>query len=172
MSSDGSITREWGDGEHTFRLRIKELRELEEKRNSGSMEICKRITDGSWKVDDLFEVLRLGLIGGGMQAPLALGLVSKYVTPGAISEHIVPAQLVLVAALFGDPFDLVGKALAETGAAASSEDAPDSRQSSALVPQWDGLSRTLTDALSGNSPPPLKDGNGVMAQTPKSDRPQ
>ena len=157
MSADGSITRAWGDGEHRFRLRIGELRELEAKREAGAFEIYSRLANGSWRVDDIVEVLRLGLIGGGIAPVMALGLTAKYVQPGAFLDNVVTARVVLMNALFGDPQDMVGKVTAET-APGTLEDAPDSRPSSELAPQWDGLSATSTNARSGNSPPPLTDG--------------
>ena len=49
-----------------FRLRIGELRELEDKRNAGSFELYRRLGDGTCRFDDIRETLRLGLIGGGV----------------------------------------------------------------------------------------------------------
>ena len=168
-SGDGSVTRLWGDGEHKFRLRIGELRELENKRNSGAFEIYQRLAAGSWRIDDVREVLRLGLIGGGMAAPLALGLVAKYAKETTFLMNVVVAREVIMAGLFGDPDDVVGKLLAETGAA-TSEDGPDSRPSSEPEPQWDGQSTTSTDAASGSSPPLSMDGRAATAATIQNGR--
>ena len=155
MSGDGAVTKTWGDGDHVFRLRIGEIRELEDKRDAGCFQIYKRLADGSCRFDDIRETLRLGLIGGGMQAPLALGLVAKYAGPTTFMENLLVAQAVITAALFGDPGDLVGKIAAgmlESTADSTSEDAPNSRQSSAQVPQSVGPSTTSIDAASGSSP--------------------
>lgn len=162
MSSDGSIRQSWGDGEHTFRLRIGELRELEDKRNAGAFEIYQRLASGAWRVDDITETLRLGLIGGGMATHLALGYVAKYVRPTTFLENVVVARMVLMAALFGDPADIVGKAAAPSPEP-SSQDEPSFRPTSAPAPQWDGRSTTSTEQAFGNSPRPLTDGNGAMA---------
>jgi len=169
MSTDGSHTVLWGDGEHIFRLRLGELRELEAKRESGSLEIWMRLGRGTWRVDDVTETLRLGLIGGGVPTHLALGLVAKYVKPTTFLANVTTARDVLGAALFGDPEDLVGKSEAET---ATPEPTPstngagsDSRPSSETAPQWDGHRARSMSAASGNSLPPSKDGNGPMVPT-------
>ena len=161
MSSDGSITRAWGDGEHRFRLRIGELRELEAKREAGAFEIYSRLASGSWRVDDIVEVLRLGLIGGGIAPVMALGLTAKYVTPTSFLENVVAAREVLLCALFGDPADAVGKAI---GAATETPaDEPGSPSTSAPAPRWDGRFATSTSVPSGNSLPPSTDGADAMA---------
>jgi len=163
MSADGSTTRQWGEAERTFRLRIGELRKLEASRNSGSLQILDRLADGSWRVDDITETLRLALIGGGVPEQLAFGLVAKYVSPTNYLGNVIAARQVLSNALFGDPDDAVGKALAEAVAAPTGE--PDSRPTSEPVPQWDGRSPTSMNAHYGSSPPLSTDGSNVTART-------
>ena len=168
MSGNGSWTQPWGDGDHTFRLRIGELRELEEKRNAGSFELCRRLSDGTWRVDDIRETLRLGLIGGGMSAPVALGLVAKYCGPTTLFENSVVARNVIMAAVFGDPDDVVGKIAAGIlgpTADSTSEDEPNSRPSSAPAPQSVGLSTTSIEPLFGNSPQRSTAGSDATAPT-------
>jgi hypothetical protein len=170
MSGDGSVTLRWGDGEHVFRLRIGELRELEAKRDAGAFQVCMRLNDGTWRVDDIIETLRLGLIGGGAAAPFALGLVAKYAGPTTYAENAIYARNVLAAALFGVPDDPVGKAPAEAAPtmATPSTGTPEksgSRLSSETAPQWDGHRERSTPALFGNSPPPLTDGAGRTVPT-------
>lgn len=109
MSADASLTMDWGDGEHRFRLAIGQLRELQDKCGAGPAEILRRITDGTWRIDDLRETLRLGLIGGGMQPVKALVLVQRYVDVRPLMESVPPAQSVLLAALVGPPGPQPGK---------------------------------------------------------------
>lgn len=109
MSADASTTFEWADGEHTFRLAIGQLRELQDKTGTGPFALLRRLMDGTWKVDDLREIIRLGLIGGGMKPLEALGLVKNYVEGRPLMESLVPAKAIMTAALFGDPEDEVGK---------------------------------------------------------------
>jgi len=109
MSSDGSITFPWADGEYRFRLAIGQLRELQDKCDAGPAQIAHRLGVGLWRVDDVRETLRLGLIGGGMKPVEALILVKRYVDERPWMESVNPAQLVLMAALVGDPNEPVGK---------------------------------------------------------------
>ncbi|MDF2809504.1 MAG: hypothetical protein K0S56_535 [Microvirga sp.] len=101
MSRDASISFDFGDGEHAFRLAIGGLRELQEKTGVGPMRLFHRLMDGSWMVDDAREVLRIGLIGGGMKPAEAIGLVRRYVDERPMIEAQAPAMLVLGAALHG-----------------------------------------------------------------------
>lgn len=55
----------WVGGEHRFRLGIGQLRALQKNCDAGPEQIFNRIRLGNWRVDDLIEVLRLGLIGSG-----------------------------------------------------------------------------------------------------------
>lgn len=127
MSATAAITLAWGDGEHTFRLAIGQLRELQEKCNAGPFEIADRLETKRWRIDDLREVLRLGLIGGGKAPAEALTLVRRYVDERPFAENVYPAYSVLLAALVGAPDDPVGKAPAEeakTEAMAASSSPP------------------------------------------------
>jgi len=121
MSRAANIDIVWGDGEHVFRLAIGQLRELQEKCNAGPAEIYRRLSLGTWRLEDIRETLRLGLIGGGMKPPEATKLVGRYVDERPLMESIQPAQLVLMAVLTGAPDEPLGKpkpAKDETGAAA------------------------------------------------------
>lgn len=64
-------------------------------------------------VDDLLEIMRSGLIGGGMDAVAALKTVNTaFDTDPAISFK-VPCQALLSAFLYGPPDDAVGEPLPE-----------------------------------------------------------
>jgi hypothetical protein len=112
LSRDGSISFVWGDGEHRFRLAIGQLRELQEKTNTGPAEVLRRVSSGLWRVDDVRETVRLGLIGGGMAPGEAYKLVQRYVDERPLRESVQPAQAILLAALVGAPDEPVGKAAA------------------------------------------------------------
>jgi Phage tail tube protein, GTA-gp10 len=159
MSGDGSVTFAWGDGEYKFRLGIGELRELQDKCDAGPFQIYQRLADGSWRVDDVREPIRLGLIGGGMDATKALGKIGRYLAPAQFLVNVIAARRIMLAALFGDPEDVLGKVTSEMAPAENS----DSRNLSAPAPQWDGPSPTSMPAPYGNSPPPSTDGIAAMA---------
>ncbi|NBJ13339.1 gene transfer agent family protein [Microvirga arsenatis] len=109
MSSDASVSFDWADGEYTFRLAIGQLRELQDKTGVGPYALLARLIDGTWRVDDLRETIRLGLIGGKVDPLKALGLVRTYVEGRPLAESVNPAKAILSAAIFGNPEDPVGK---------------------------------------------------------------
>ena len=113
MSADGSITLKWADSEYIFRLALGQLRELEAKRNAGFAQIFNRIQSENWFVDDLREIIRLGLIGGGLPPLAALNMVENYVDARPKTESILPATLIIMTAMVGDLDDIVGKEAAE-----------------------------------------------------------
>lgn len=103
MSRDGSVSFKWADGRHTFRLGIGEMRELQEKVDAGPAWLLDRIRVGNWRIDDLRETIRLGLIGGGAEPLDALKLVERYVDKPPYARHVSPTIVILSAALFGAP---------------------------------------------------------------------
>lgn len=103
MSRNASITIDWADGTHTFRLPIAQIEELQEKTDCGPYFLFNRIVTGQWRIADLRETIRLGLIGGGMEPPKARTLVERYVDNRPYAESIKPAQAILGAALIGAP---------------------------------------------------------------------
>lgn len=109
MDGDGSIAFPWGDGDQRFRLPIAQLIELQDKCNAGPAEILARLSGISWRVQDVRETIRLGLIGGGKSAIDALVLVSRYVVDGAWLENKDAARVIIMAALAGRAGDPVGK---------------------------------------------------------------
>ncbi|GLR55132.1 gene transfer agent family protein [Shinella yambaruensis] len=70
---------------------------------------------GDWRIDDVRETLRLGLIGGGMSPSEAYFYITKYVDEaGEWTENIARAAQVLAHALLGEQDDPPKKAKAET----------------------------------------------------------
>jgi hypothetical protein len=119
------LTIAWGDAEHTFRLGIGQLRELQEKTDCGPMELLRRFLRGTWRLDDVRETLRLGLIGGGMEPIRALSSVARYVDDRPLAESVPPAQAVISVLLFGnEEDDPTGKAMAEESSSSRTEGSP------------------------------------------------
>lgn len=150
MSRDGSISLDWGNSRHRFRLGIGELRELQEEINRPRAKIGAPLigpgslwrslqTYDAWK-DEVREVIRLGLIGGGMKPLDALGLVRRYVDERPLVESSVHAVAVLGAALFGPPEEPVegngeaAKAMTEESAPSHSLHSTETGSSSDLPP--------------------------------------
>jgi hypothetical protein len=103
MSAAGSTTLTWGDGEHLFRLPIGQLRELQDKCDAGPAQIMMRLVSHTWRVDDILQPIRLGLIGGGKSPTDALLLVRRYVEERPLAENITVAAEIIAAAISGDP---------------------------------------------------------------------
>lgn len=119
------VTINWVQGEHDFALNIGELRALQKNCDAGPELILMRLKVGSWKVDDIFEVLRLGLIGAGMEAKKAGSLVRLAFDQNPAFALKLPAYQVLAAALIGEADDPVGegagvKPVADSGSSPNS----------------------------------------------------
>lgn len=101
MNRHGEIDLVWGDGEQTFRLAIAQIRELQEKTDCGPMELLNRMVRGTWRLDDVRETIRLGLIGGGLEPIHALSKIARYVDMRPLSESVPTAQAILSVMIFG-----------------------------------------------------------------------
>lgn len=120
MSRDATITLPFGDNEYVFRIATGELVKLQEVRDCGPYVILDRIASHRWYFEDVREVIRLGLIGGGMPPIQALKLVREYVDgrpplylvdsddPAAMS-NVAVAGKILHAGLVGATDEKVGE---------------------------------------------------------------
>jgi hypothetical protein len=152
VTSDGSKTLTWGDGEYRFRLAIGELRELESLRNAPAVEILQRLIRGAPWTDDIIHVIRLGLIGGGMEPTKALAKVGRYCYPPNVLPNAPAAADILAAALFPPAGEEVKKN--ETAMPDNSNGPP----SSETPRPSDGQSINSTAQAFGNFRPPLTAG--------------
>jgi len=120
MAKTVKVTLEWADGEYPFALRSGEIEELEsisfnpetEKKGIGIGAVWMRLMGGGWFVGDIFNVIRLGLIGGGLDEIKAKRLVDFYVKNKPLSDNgyvrtpspsnpLTVAQAILAAAIVG-----------------------------------------------------------------------
>jgi hypothetical protein len=118
VSADGALSLFWGDGEQRFRFAIGQWRELQEKVNARRIAIgapaigpttllnALRAKD-AWP-DDIRDILRLGLVGGGLTPQEAHRLLANYFDGKPPFEHMQPAFLILFAGLVGVPSDPIG----------------------------------------------------------------
>lgn len=114
---DGSIELEFGDGRYPFKLGWGELIKLQEKTDTGPYMLQLRLGRGDWKVQDIEETIRWGLIGGGMTPVDASKLIKLYVHGRPLLEDngpLLTATAVITAALVGAPEE---GALGEAGGA-------------------------------------------------------
>jgi len=135
MARDASIELDWADGTYTFRLAWGELIKLQEACDCGPFIILSRLMGDAWRVEDISNVIRLGLIGGGMEPVAALKLVRSYVESRPPMENILAAQAILSAAIAGAPDETLKKKrkttrgstisrTAKSGSGASTEPVP------------------------------------------------
>ena len=62
--SPNEVWLEFGDGRYLFKLKLKQIAELQEKCGAGIGEIYARVVLGHYHVEDLVHGIRLGLVGG------------------------------------------------------------------------------------------------------------
>lgn len=91
------IVRPFGGRDRIFRLRIGEIGELETLCGAGVGEVYLRVATQRYKLSDLRETIRLGLIGGGAQPGEADLLISRYVDGRPIGEYLQIAADILIA---------------------------------------------------------------------------
>ncbi len=144
MASNGEIELTWGDGTHKFNVaKIKSALELEEKCDAGVAQIFQRIRSDTWKINDVRETLRIGLIGGGMMPDKALSLINRYCDDRPWAESLQPAIYVLMAAMVGVPGDEVGK---KAGTDRAKEDRPSEKMDDTSDPLSMDLERLSASA--------------------------
>ena len=109
MSRDAKITLTWADDDYVFRLGWAELEELQEKCDAGPYVLLTRMHDDTWRMADIAETIRLGLIGGGMEPVAALKRVRTYVKKRVPMENLPFAQAILSAAVVGVEDEKLGE---------------------------------------------------------------
>lgn len=109
MSRDAKVDLDFADGTYTFRLAWGQLIELQEKCDAGPYVILSRLDGIEWRMQDISETIRLGLIGGGLEPAKALRMVRRYVEECPPLESLMIARGVLAVALMGAPDEPVGE---------------------------------------------------------------
>lgn len=103
MSRDASIVLAFGDGDHTFKIGWGQLAKIQEACDAGPFVILDRLASGRWKIEDIREPLRWGLIGGGLAPSEALKLIRDYVEDRPPHENLGIARQVMMAGVLGAP---------------------------------------------------------------------
>jgi hypothetical protein len=94
------VTLEWAGVERRFALAIGHLRELQSHCGIGPQALWVRMVGPDWRVDDAREVIRLGLIGGGMEPSKASALIRDYYDPWIGDPvHLPTARAILAGAM-------------------------------------------------------------------------
>lgn len=116
MSSDGATEIFWGGETRRFKFGIGQFRELQDRINSrrvkigatliGPMALVLELRNKNAWPDDVRDVLRIGLSGGGVPAEDAHRLCATYFddfTTHSFVENTVVAHAALLAGLVGPP---------------------------------------------------------------------
>jgi len=106
---DARIELDWADGTYSFRLAWGELAQLQEACDAGPYVIFERLRRSTWRIEDISNVIRLGLIGGGMTPADALKKTRAYVEDRPPVESLTFALGILSAGLLGAPDEPVGE---------------------------------------------------------------
>ncbi|HYC66642.1 gene transfer agent family protein [Brevundimonas sp.] len=91
------------DEPRDFRLGIAQLEELQERTDAGPEEIFNRLGSPRWRVADVQQTLRLGLIGAGEQVGVAALLVERNASEGQLIQWRDHCRAILFAAMAGAP---------------------------------------------------------------------
>lgn len=138
MSRDAKVELTWADGDYTFRLGWGELEALQEACNAGPWVILDRLFTKQCLVGDISNVIRQGLIGGGLEPTAATKLVRTYVEKRPPAENLLFATVILQAAIQGASEEPVGEPQAanqtESNSIASQMEKSDLPQSMETVP--------------------------------------
>lgn len=120
MNTSAEVVLKWGDGRYKFALKAKQIGELQRKCDAGLGLIVERVMRGHFYYADIYDTIRLGLIGGGnekVDSVRALELVELYVDGKALAQPqgngadgitgpgsaLTVARAILQAAYFGMP---------------------------------------------------------------------
>ncbi|NBB07855.1 gene transfer agent family protein [Pseudomonas monteilii] len=130
MSRDGSCELAFNGQMTPFKLSWRELMKIQEACDAGPYLVLDRLLSGRWRLQDISEVIKWGLIGAGMPQAEALKIVETEVQGRLPLENLVIAQTVLGAGVVGAPEEEVGK----KSEAASQEGSNLSRTESSDLP--------------------------------------
>lgn len=95
------VTLEWPGGEDKFSLTWAQIRALEGLVDKGPMALLADLQGGRWRIEDLANTLRLGLIGAGVDPALARKRVASASELHPPAGFVQPAILALAAGLMG-----------------------------------------------------------------------
>lgn len=96
-----TATAFFGDKERPFTLSDDMVAELEAKTETGIGTLFQRLTAHAFRLADLAEVIRLGLIGAGTSPEEAARLVSTYARNRPVAEVLPLATAILAARWLG-----------------------------------------------------------------------
>ncbi len=100
--SSGSSKAFFGDADYQFRITPSLVLELERATDAGIGALCRRLFRGDFRLADVAETIRLGLIGGGTPPQDAKRLTDTYLPVTPLTDQYSLAVTVLELLWFGD----------------------------------------------------------------------
>lgn len=88
----------FGDGDHLFALKGKQIEHLQKACNAGFAEIAMRVMALQPRYEDIYHVILLGLEGGGMPSVEAKAFMSRYFDGRPIAAQSDPHSPLTTAA--------------------------------------------------------------------------
>lgn len=100
MRSDGIVTDYFGGELRRFALPVfGEMRLLQDKHDLGPAAFEMLFRSQAWKVEHVADVIRFGLIGGGMEERDAAKIVDSTIAAGRLLKYLPLAHAIILAAL-------------------------------------------------------------------------
>lgn len=110
MSANGMRTIVWAGGEDQFCLaKVGLILDLEAKCEAGIATVMTRLGSGAFRLNDVRETIRLGLIGGGKTPDQAMKAIRSHVDENPLNSSVLLAYVIIEAVMVGVPDDPVGK---------------------------------------------------------------
>ncbi len=103
-----SIEIEWAGGTHMFDLASPRVRWMLRQQPfpgqyGNTPAACfKRFDEGVYSPDDVEQIIRIGLIGGGASPEAADALIAEYVTGQPMTHGAMVAKMIIVKLFVGD----------------------------------------------------------------------
>jgi len=126
----------WPGGEHGFLLGIGQLRAIEQRSDAGVAVVMMRLLGQQWKVDDVVNTIRLGLIGGGLPEKDAQQAIDTALETANLYTLAITAAEILRRFIMWESDDRPGETAAEEEVTShpSATDAPAGQPSTAPAP--------------------------------------
>ncbi len=99
--TETTISRPFAGAEYTFDLTFSLALEFERNLRKSLYAAMRAMLAGDWRLRDVEEIIRLGLIGGGTDDIEAVRLIEDHVKPAPIARHAKLCTDILEAAFFG-----------------------------------------------------------------------
>jgi hypothetical protein len=134
---NGLLEDDFAGGRHRFRLAIGQLEELQELTKVGPLALWNRLNNGTWFHGDIRELIRLGLIGAGMDPWEAQKMRDRYADVGALLPH-VPLAIGIISVALNAPKDETLDDAVPPGEPMTAEAATEDQKSSSPSPTSTG----------------------------------